>query len=115
MTSGQVRKELEKILSNADTVYTSVSRDELQAVCSTFSALIDRRNALIHAHPITDSDGSQILNYQASIHRPLSDMKWSVADLREALDRFDAAACYTTELLQRLLSKRAGPAASSKL
>jgi hypothetical protein len=103
MTSGQVRKELEAILSDSSTVYTKVSQAELEGACSLFASLIEKRNALIHAHPITDSDGSQILNYQARVDRPLPDLKWPVASVQEVLQEFDAAACEANDLLHRLL------------
>jgi hypothetical protein len=103
MTSGQVRKELEAITGDAAIVYTKVSKADLQAACSRFADLIEKRNALIHAHPITDSDGSQILNYQARADRPLPDMKWPVASVHDVLEKFDAAACDTNDLLHRLL------------
>ena len=65
--------------------------------------MIDKRNALIHAHPITDQDGSQILNFQARIDRSLPDMKWPVPDVEAAIAEFDAAARKANELLHRHL------------
>lgn len=105
MTSGQVKKELEAIVGGAAIVHTKVSKDELRAACSRFADLIDKRNALIHAHPITDRDGSQILAYQTRTDRPLPDMRWPVATVQEALEQFDAAACDTNDLLHRLLQR----------
>ena len=102
MTSGQVKRELEGILNDASTVYTEVSRAELDAYCNRFASLIDKRNALIHAHPITDTDGSQILNYQAKIDRPLPDMKWPIPSVEQVLQEFDSAACDANALLHRL-------------
>jgi hypothetical protein len=103
MPSGQVRQELESILSDSTIVYTKVSRAELEACRTLFASLIDKRNALIHAHPITDTDGSQILNYQTRVDRPLPDMRWPVVSVNDVLQEFDAAACETNELLHRLL------------
>jgi hypothetical protein len=103
MTSGQVKRELEAILNDTATVYTKVSRAELEVCCTRFAALIDKRNALIHAHPITDTDGSQILNYQAKVDRPLPDMKWPMSNVSQVLQEFDAAACDANVLLHRLL------------
>ena len=54
---------------------------------------MQKRNALIHAHPITDDSGAQILNYQASLAKQISDMKWEVASLQEFIHEVDAAAC----------------------
>ena len=50
-----------------------------------FDSLIPRRNALIHAHPITDTPtGAQILNYQGSVSQAIADMKWD----NDAVERF---------------------------
>ena len=103
MPSGQVKRKLDAILRDPVTVYNNVSRAELEACCHRFGSLIDKRNALIHAHPITDTDGGQILNYQSRIDRALPDMKWPVASVQQVLQEFDAAACNANELLHRLL------------
>jgi hypothetical protein len=103
MTSGEVKRELEAVLNDASIIYTKVSLAELNGCCSRFASLIDKRNALIHAHPITDTDGSQILNYQAKVDRPLPDMKWPVTSVEQVLQEFDAAACEINALLHRLL------------
>ena len=78
MTSGGVKKELEGILNDPQATYTHVDKTDLAACLLEFARLIDKRNALIHAHPVTDHDGSQILNYQARTDRPLPDMKMRV-------------------------------------
>jgi hypothetical protein len=103
MTSGGVKKELEAILRDPQTTYTHAAKASLEACFQEFARLIDKRNALIHAHPITDRDGSQILNYQARMDRPLPDMKWPVAEVEAAIAEFDAAACAANELLHRHL------------
>ena len=48
--------------------------------------------ALIHAHPITDEGGAQILNYQASPSKQISDMKWESVRLEEFIREIDVAA-----------------------
>ena len=106
MTSGRVREELKAILGDPTTTYTEVSSTELAASCSRFARLIEKRNALIHAHPITDSDGAQVLYRQASLDRPMPDIKWPAASVREVLQEFDDAACKTNELLHRLLPRQ---------
>ena len=105
MPSGGVKKELEAVLKDSGIAYTAVTRLELQACFDEFARLIEKRNALIHAHPITDYDGSQILNYQAKVDRPLPDMKWPVAEVEAIVREFDAAACIANDLLHRLLRK----------
>jgi hypothetical protein len=104
MTSGGVKKELEGILSDQQTNYVHATRTDIEACVLEFARLIDKRNALIHAHPITDQNGSQILNYQARVDHPLPDMKWPVAELEAAISEFDDAACRANELLHRHLT-----------
>lgn len=102
-TSGAVKLELDRILANKSTNFGKVSRDDLQKLCDRFGALIEKRNALIHGHPITDTDGSQILNYQGRINKPLPDMKWPLTEVIALLHEFDTAACDANDLLHRLL------------
>jgi hypothetical protein len=103
MTSGGVKAELLSILNESSVSYTAVSKAEMQACHDEFSRLIDKRNALIHPHPITDHDGSQVLNYQTRPDRSLPDMKWQVSEIERAIQDFDAAACSSNTLLHRLL------------
>jgi hypothetical protein len=103
MPSGLVKRELEAVVNCASTTYTKVSRIELEECCTLFASLIEKRNALIHAHPMTDADRSQILSYQAKVNRPLPDMKWPATEIERALHLFDAAACDANALLHRLL------------
>lgn len=103
MMSGGLYQKLEAILANGSTVYSAVQKQELQACNDEFRHLIDKRNALIHAHPITDQDGSQILSYQTRSDRALPDMKWPTEKVEAAIREFDAAACKANELLHRLL------------
>jgi hypothetical protein len=103
MTSGLVRREFESILNDPATDYTKITRPELKTCCDLFASLVEKRNALIHAHPITDTDGSQILNYQTGPDRPLPDMKWPIVTVDMVHQEFDAAACNANALLYRLL------------
>lgn len=105
MSSGEVKRELESVLSDSASPYVRISRAELRDCCDRFATLIDKRNALIHAHPITAADGSQILNYQTRMDRPLPDMRWPLSAVNEAVHEFDAAACATNALLHRLLER----------
>lgn len=61
MTSGNVKKELKAVVDSADTDYTVVSEEELRGCLNEFARLIDKRNALIHAHPMTDHDEPKFL------------------------------------------------------
>src|SRR3546814_9400565 len=71
MTSRAVCDELDSILADDRRSYDVVAKNELQACRDEFDCLVHKRNALIHAHPITDQDGSQILSYQGRAGRPL--------------------------------------------
>jgi len=102
MSSGAVRQELQKTIDSANTSFAKVSKTELQACCDEFGRLIVRRNALIHAHPITDQDGTQILAYQTKVTKPLPDMKWPRAEVESTIREFDTAACSAGVLLDRL-------------
>ncbi len=101
-TSGAVRLELEKTINNPAIDFSKVSKQELQSFCDQFDRLIVRRNALIHAHPSTDSDGSQIFTYQTKITKPLPDMKWPKEEVEAIVKEFDHAACDAGILLDRL-------------
>lgn len=102
MTSGNVRQELQNVINSSHVSFVDVSRAELQTFCDEFEKLIIKRNALIHAHPVTDSDGSQILAYQTKATKPLPDMKWPKAEVESIIQEFDAAACSAGILLDRL-------------
>ncbi len=102
MTSGNVLQELQDTINSPLVSFIKVSRAELQAACDEFERLIVKRNALIHAHPITDSDGSQILAYQTRITKPLPDMKWPKDEVESLIQEFDAAASNAGILFDRL-------------
>ena len=69
----------------------SVSLASLKACCDTFDNLIPRRNALVHAHPITDSIEGQIVAFQANSSQPIRDLKWEPAELRTFIRDVDKA------------------------
>ncbi len=102
MTSGNVRQELQNTINNPLVSFSKVPQAEFQACCDEFEKLIVKRNALIHAHPITDSDGSQILAYQTKVTKPLPDMKWPRGEVESIIQEFDAAACRAGVILDRL-------------
>ena len=102
MTSGAVREKLQRTIDSPHVSFSKVSKTELQTCCDALEKLIVKRNALIHAHPITDSDGSQILAYQTKVTKPLPDMKWPKAEVESAIREFDAAACGAGVILDRL-------------
>jgi hypothetical protein len=102
MTSGTVARELQRIIASPATSFAKVSRADLEALCDEFLLLIEKRNALIHAHPMMDTDGAQILGYQTKVTKPLPDMKWPKAEVEAIIATFDAAACGAGVILDRL-------------
>jgi hypothetical protein len=63
--------------------------------------LIIKRNALIHAHPCTHTNGSQILAYQTKPSKPLPDMKWPKEEVKKIISEIDAAACNVAVILDK--------------
>jgi hypothetical protein len=102
MTSGAVRQEFQNTIDSPHVSFANVSKAELQTCCDEFEKLTVKRNALIHAHPITDSDGSQVLAYQTEVTKPIPDMKWPRAEVESTIGEFDAAAVSAGVLLDRL-------------
>ena len=78
-TYTNVKNRLKKAVQDAVHIRREL-QDALKACHGEFAGLIPRRNALIHAHPITDVDGAQRLVHN---ERPgtLPDMKWSSEEL----------------------------------
>ncbi len=102
MTSGQVKNALQAVINSPATAFAKVTRQELQSCCAEFEQLVVKRNALIHAHPCTDTDGSQILSYQTKVTKPLPDMKWPKQEVETIVAEFDGAACRAGVLLDKL-------------
>lgn len=55
MTSGTVLKRFRGVIDDPATNFTQASKQELRDCANKFSDLVVQRNALIHAHPCTDS------------------------------------------------------------
>ena len=102
MTSGKVLKKLRSVIEDPATSFAKIPRSELEECAARFEALITKRNALIHAHPATDADGSQVLVYQTRVTKPLPDMKWPREQVVAVLAEFDQAACIAGELFDKL-------------
>ncbi|WP_455811108.1 hypothetical protein [Pseudomonas graminis] len=102
MTSGAVLKNLRRTVADMNSLPEGVTREDLIKLIEQFSALIIKRNALIHAHPCTDNDGSQILSYQTNTTQPLPDMKWPVSEVESLIYEIDRTACETASLLEKL-------------
>ena len=101
LPSGEVTKRFRIAIRNS----AELPPGDLKALdaCATeFDGLVKRRNALVHAHPITDTDGSQIFHYQASPSHPITDMKWDEASIRDFLLAADAAVSQAQSLHMKL-------------
>jgi len=102
LTSGNVRSEFQSTINSLSASFTRLPVSDLQEICNDFERLIIKRNALIHAHPVTDSDGAQILAYQTKVTKPLPDMKWPKLEVESIITEFDHAACEASSILDRL-------------
>ena len=101
LTSGGVAKRFREALDGW-TGNGSASRTELENCYRRFKGLIPKRNALIHAHPITDIGGAQILNYQASVKKVISDMKWDEGSVMAFAEEVDAASVEAGRIFEKL-------------
>jgi hypothetical protein len=102
MTSGAVLNKLKQVIANLSSLPNNISQTELDQCIDNFTNLIVKRNALIHAHPCTDDDGSQILSYQTSPTKPLPDMKWPRGEVEKIIAEIDEVASVTGETLDKL-------------
>ena len=102
LTSGAVCGRLRKLVDDGAKPETS-DAGELETCLDEFSSLIPRRNALIHAHPITNQpDGAQILNFQGPTSHLISDMKWDSGAVETFIRDVDNAAVRAGALFDQL-------------
>ena len=102
MTSSAVLKRFENALDS----YTGDDVDEahLEECYQKFENIIPKRNALIHAHPITDVDGAQILHYQGNTgntSQRISDMKWEPPQIIDLMEEINEAAYEANDLFHQ--------------
>ena len=102
MTSGTVERRFERAIDNTNVILDDATKDELRDCLSNFSDLVTKRNALIHAHPVTDSDGSQILSYQTKPTRSLPDMKWPSSEVQKIISEIDEVAPEASAIMDKL-------------
>lgn len=110
LKSGDVQREFQSAINTREDSLTNLLQTNLQSCCDEFKKLIVKRNALIHAHPITEANGSQILAYQTRTTKPLSEITWSNAEVELIIQEFDSAACQAAEVLDQLHQKKEIPA-----
>ena len=100
LTSGQLSQRFMNAIRGCGEE-ADEERSALECCQREFDDLVKKRNALVHAHPITDDDDAQVLNYQASPDKQISDMKWQLSHLREFVCELDGAAVQAGEVLER--------------
>jgi hypothetical protein len=101
LTSGEVQKYFKRIVEKYKND-KSIKKEELANILRSFELLITKRNALIHAHPCTDYDGKQILNYQTSTRKDLPDMKWPKIELEKFIKIIDVAETEASIVLDKI-------------
>ena len=101
LTSRAVHKRFVAELAKGNAP-SGASLASLEACRDTFHNLIPRRNALVHAHPITDKVEGQIVAFQAGPVKPIRDLKWDRDHLQAFIQDVDEAACEAGALFDRL-------------
>ncbi|MEQ9099578.1 MAG: hypothetical protein RIF36_21150 [Imperialibacter sp.] len=102
LTSGAVNQKLKEIINGFDFPESNVTKAEIELCQQEFESLIAKRNALIHAHPATDIDGSQILVYQTKPSKPFSDMVWKESEINEIIKEIDNAGVKASAILNQI-------------
>lgn len=100
-TAGSVAKRFREEIAK---LVDSAKKESLKGLSKEFDGLVAKRNALIHARPITDSEGAQTFAYQGKVTTPFADFWWSTDKLREVIEDFDAASCRAADVLEQLRS-----------
>ena len=101
LTSSAVHNRFDAVLRHCD-VRNAGLHKSLACCRDTFGSLIARRNALIHAHPITDPVEGQILHYQTKPSKPISEMRWEPDQIRALIEDVDEAVCEANSLFYQL-------------
>jgi hypothetical protein len=102
LTSGAVKRELKDATAKATFPINNVTERDILDCISKFEELIEKRNALIHAHPFTAKDGSQILGYQTNTSKKLSDVEWPTAAIENLIKEIDEAEVGAGTILEGL-------------
>jgi hypothetical protein len=101
-TSGKIHNEFARVVGNQSLPVRTIIGDNLRNCCSEFDKMIKKRNALIHAHPVTNINGDQILAYQGKPSKTIANMKWAVDDLEIFIIELDNAAIEALSILDEL-------------
>lgn len=107
MTSGQVAKRGEEILEK-ETISNGGIDDmdaaRIRPCLAQFRQLVDGRNSLIHAHPMTDLDGSQVLKHQGKHGR--GGLTWARQEIDEFAVQISEAACAAIEVRRTIVEEQ---------
>ena len=104
-TSGDVYLKFKEIIDQTSFPWSNVSKSEIDECQMHFKELIDKRNALIHAHPATVKDGIQILAYQTQPSKPITDMIWTNSSIEELIQEIDKMGVKAVNILEKLRNK----------
>ena len=101
-TSGRVAKKLKAAVEDMPAGSDEKLRLDLREAAESFEELVHRRNALVHAHPITHAGGDQILAFQMHPDRPTADTTWGVEEIEEFLGDVDRRCVSLSGVYRRL-------------
>ncbi len=102
LTSGLVLKEFKKAMNAFNKDTEQPMNQEFTTYVSTFETLINKRNALVHAHPATDTNGNQILSWQTNSKRHLHDLKWTETEIQRFIKEVDKSAVQINNFFHRI-------------
>jgi len=102
-TSGKVAKKLKGVIDQINYSHKGINKSQLEDCHVQFHSLIDKRNALMHGHPITHVDESQILAYQTIVTKSIPDITWTVDALMGFISEINKAISSTSSIHDRLV------------
>jgi hypothetical protein len=101
-TSGSVKRKLRNAIDTSTNLLSQSTLEDMEKCFEAFSDLIEKRNALIHAHPITHLDNSQILASQTKSSKAISDMIWPQSEVEKLISEIDNSALLASEIFTNL-------------
>ena len=81
-----------------------VDAARIRPCLAQFRRLVDGRNSLIHAHPITDLDGSQVLKHQGKHGR--GGLTWAREEIDDFAAQVSEAACTAIEVRRMIVEEQ---------
>lgn len=102
MTSGAVKNKFEQAIESTDFTEFAVAKHEMMQCFGEFKQLVEKRNALIHAHPISYKTGAQILAYQGNLSKVISDYTWTNENITALNQEIESASERVSEIFEKL-------------